>query len=116
MLHAHISTAQSDCDGPTYDSYVLQMNDKELAGQDESNWFGDIEFMERVAMHISNVYATQYGGKLEVTVFEDGTKRFEWSEATEEGYSNKEATFCTHDFCDPEERSHRDVFAEQMGY
>ena len=115
MLHAHISTAQSDCDGPTYDSYVLAMNEKELSGQDENNWFGDIEFMERVAMHISNVYATQFGGSLEVSVFEDGSKRFEWRETTEEGYSNKEATFCEDD-CDLGETSHRDVFAEQMGY
>lgn len=119
MLHAHIFTYATDCDGPISREYVMTMNDDELAGQDEPNWFGDIDFVNRVVCSISSFYAIWHGGVLTVEVLGDeygSEKRFTWSEDTEEGSRNHVAIICENDDCDLEISSYRDHRAESMGY
>jgi hypothetical protein len=114
-LHAHISTASADCDGPMYRDYVMSLNEAELAeSQQDENDFSDIAFRERVMCHL--VHMT--GGRATLVVdSEPGgwAERMACHQDTEEGYRSGEAVFCTDD-CDEDEHSQRDVFAEQMGY
>lgn len=119
MLHAHIYTYTTDCDGPISRDYVMTMNDDELAGQDEPNWFGDIDFVNRVAVSIASFYATCRGGVLTVKVLDDeygNEKRFTWSEDTEEGSRCNTAIICEAESCDLDASSYRDHRAESMGY
>jgi hypothetical protein len=113
ILHAHIDSAARDCDGLYTRDYVMTMTDAErlVAGGDEYAFEG------RVLHHVVSLYG--YGGTLTVTRGdidngEDWT-RLSWSEPTEEGYRNIEATFCRDD-CDLDEHSQRDHTAEAAGY
>lgn len=109
-LHAHVSTASADCDGPTYRDYVEVFNDAERAeSQQEVNDFSDIHFMQRVMMNVCSPYAVH---QMRITVDETG---IEYSEQTEEGYRSGEVRWCRDD-CDTGEAHYRDVYAEQMGY
>lgn len=111
-LHAHVSTAAADCDGPMYRDYVEVFNDAETAEHEAAqgvNDFSDIHFMQRVMMNVASPYAVH---QMTVKVDDSG---IEVSEATEEGYRNASVVWCRDD-CDTEARGQRDVFAEQMGY
>lgn len=111
-LHAHVSTSQADCDGPTYNEYVATFSEEEIAEHTTAqgvNDFSDIHFMQRVMMNVASPYACH-----EMTVKVDETG-IEVHERTEEGYRRAEVQWC-HDDCDTDERSHRDVYAEMMGY
>jgi hypothetical protein len=114
-LHAHVSTASADCDGPMYDEYVITLNDEEIAETEQQyNDFHEIHFRERVMCSI--VHVTGGNGTLSVHSEPGGwADRIEWHQQTEEGYRSAEAVFCEDD-CDTGVTSHRDVYAEMMGY
>lgn len=106
-LHAHMETYEKDCDGPVSDSWVATKR----ADED------DIDFHDRILRNVASVYAILSTGALEVTRFEeDDSIRLSWSEVTEEGFRNREATICKDEGCDTDETSHRDYYAEEMGY
>jgi hypothetical protein len=112
-LHAHVSTAAADCDGPMYRTYVESLNDSERAMHDAANGvndFHDIVFKERV---LGNHVSFCPDGSVRVNVRKEG---FNMSEATEEGYRSADVRWCEDADCDPNAASQRDVFAEQMGY
>lgn len=111
-IHAHVSTASADCDGPLYRDYVTVPNDDEIAESERAqgvNDFSEIHFKERVMMSHCSPYAVH---QLTVKVDDGG---FEWHEQTEEGYRSGEVRWCDDD-CDTGQSSQRDVYAEQMGY
>lgn len=111
-LHAHVSTASADCDGPMYRNYVEVFNDAEIAETEAAqgvNDFSDIHFMQRVMMNVASPYAVH---QMTVKVDEQG---IEVSEQTEEGYRNASVVWCR-DECDTEFHSQRDVYAEAMNY
>ena len=111
-LHAHVSTATADCDGPMYRDYVMAFSDEEKAESEAAqgvNDFSDIHFMQRVMMRVASPYAAR---QMTVRVDESG---IEVREDTEEGYRHAEVRWC-HDDCDTDESSQRDVYAEMMGY
>ena len=111
-IHAHVSTASADCDGPQYSSRVEVFNDEERAEQERAqgvNDFSDIHFMERVFMSVASPYAVH---QMTVKVDEEG---IDVHEQTEEGYRSAEVRWCRDD-CDLEETSYRDVYAEMMNY
>lgn len=112
-LHAHVSTASADCDGPMYRDYVTALNDDERAMHEQANGvndFHDLTFKERVlGNHVS--FHSEFG--VTVKVGEDG---FTMSEQTDEGYRSAEVRWCEDEDCDPNAASQRDVFAEMMGY
>jgi hypothetical protein len=121
-LHAHVSTRAADCDGPVYDEWVVTYSDHERAEQvrayfngimlgydDAVNDFSDIHFMNRV---FTNQCGPDAVHQMTIKVDDDGV---EYHESTEEGYRAGTITWCRKD-CDTSERSHRDVYAEQMGY
>lgn len=109
-LHAHVSTASSDCDGPMYHEYVSTLNDAERAMHEKAqgvNDFHDLEFKARIlSNHVS------FHSNTRVEVDERG---FTTHEQTDEGYRSAEVRWCEDD-CNTDARSQRDVFAEQMGY
>lgn len=112
-LHAHVSKSARDCDGPIYDEYIISLTDEERARSEAANGvndFTDIEFRNRVLTSIVSVYATQQG---RMDVNEGG---FKWHEDTDEGYRAAEVVWCEDESCDPAYTSHRDVYAEMMGY
>jgi len=112
-LHAHVSTASADCDGPQYRSYVETFNDDERAETERAqgvNDFSDIHFMERVMMNVANPYAAR---QMRITVDEEG---IDVHEDTDEGYRSAEVRWCRDERCDTEESSYRDVYAEMMNY
>lgn len=114
-LHAHIETYATDCDGALSGGYLLTMNDEEV-DRAAGGGFGDIQFHNRVLSHVVNTYSIMATGSLTVTRLEDGDVRLSWSEATEEGGRNIEATICT-DPCDlGEDAWRRDHQAEEAGY
>lgn len=105
-LHAHLSTAAVDCDGPIYRDWVTTLNESERADED----WGGLDFRSRLlGLYIS--MRSEFGVK--VTVTSDG---FEWHEPTDEGYASGEVRWCEDEDCDPHAASQRDVYAEQMGY
>lgn len=111
-LHAHVSTASADCDGPIYRSYVATYNRAETAEHESAqgvNDFSDIHFMQRVMMNHCSPFAVR---QMRVTLDETGV---EWHEDTEEGYRNGEIRWCRDD-CDTDETGYRDVYAERAGY
>lgn len=112
-LHAHVSTAAADCDGPMYRDYVTELNDDEVAEHERANGvndFHDLHFKERVlGNHVS--FHTEFGCKVEVTA-----EGFTAHEQTDEGYRSAEVRWCEDESCDPRAYSQRDVFAEMMGY
>ena len=76
-LHAHVSTASADCDGPFYRDYVSTFNDEEIAEHERAqgiNDFSDINFMNRVFTNHCGPYAVH---QLTVKVDDDG---FEWQD------------------------------------
>ena len=112
-LHAHVSTATADCDGPIYREYVTGLSEAEIAEHVEANGindFHDIHFMQRVMMNHCSPYAVH---QMRITVDESGV---EWSEDTEEGHRSGEIRWCRDEDCDPNAESYRDVYAEMMGY
>lgn len=113
-LHAHVSTASADCDGPMYRDYVMGFSDdetKEHEDADGVNDFSDIHFMERVMMSVASPYAVEHG--MTVKVDDAG---IEVHETTDEGYRRAEVVWCRDEDCDPNASSQRDVYAEMMGY
>lgn len=112
-LHAHVSTASADCDGPMYRDYVTELNDDEIAEHEKAqgvNDFHDLHFKERVmGNHVS--FHSEFG----VTVKVDA-EGFTMHEQTDEGYRSAEVRWCEDESCDPRAYSQRDVFAEMMGY
>lgn len=112
MIHAHIETYATDCDGPISRTYMLTMNDEERADD-----FGDITFVNRMVAHVVSAYSTFHGGNLTITNDDEYSvgKRLEWNEVTEEGHRNVVANICTDD-CDDERPTYRDHRAEAMGY
>lgn len=112
MLHAHLDRTATDCDGRLDDSRVLTQTDDEKAGE-----FGDIEFHNRMVGSIVNTYSILSTGNLKVIRLGDAAPdvMIEWSEQTEEGYVHAVIRFCEVE-CDLDESSHRDHFAEMMGY
>lgn len=115
-IHAHVDTYSTDCDGAISRSYIMTPDPEELAGQDAPNWFGDIDFHNRVVAHVVNTYSLVFGGRLDVTKWDDGSVGLDWSEATEEGSRNVNARICEDPDCDTGEHSYRDHRAESMGY
>lgn len=108
-LHAHISTATSDCDGPMYRDYVVFLNDEEKAEherQDGVNDFHELNFKSRILGDMVSFHAESA-----VKVSESG---FTVSEPTEEGHRYVEVSWCEHE-CE-ESYSQRDIYAEMMGY
>jgi hypothetical protein len=112
-LHAHVSTASADCDGPMYRDYVTSLNDVELLMHEKANGvndFHDLEFKSRVlSNHVS--FHSEFGVQASIT--EGG---FTMHEQTDEGYRSAEVYWCEDAECDPNSYSQRDVFAEQMNY
>lgn len=112
-LHAHVSTASADCDGPMYREWVESLNDDEVAMHEKAqgvNDFHDLTFKERVlGNHVS--FHSEFG----VTVKVDA-EGFTMSEQTDEGYRSAEVRWCEDEDCDPRAYSQRDVYAEMMGY
>lgn len=112
-LHAHVSTASADCDGPLYRDYVTGLNHDEMTEHDETggiNDFHDLHFKERVlGNHVS--FYTEFG--VEVRIHKDG---FSIREQTDEGYRSADVQWCEDPDCDPNAYSQRDVYAEMMGY
>lgn len=112
-LHAHVSTASRDCDGPLYDEWVTSLNDDEIAEHDQAqgvNDFHDLHFKERVlGNHVS--FHTEFGVTVKVTA-----EGFSMHEQTDEGYRSAEVYWCEDEDCDPNAYSHRDIYAEMMGY
>ena len=110
-LHAHVSTASRDCDGPLYRDWVESLNDDERAMHEKANGvndFHDLYFKERIlGNHVS------FHAECEVHVFPAG---FRVSEPTDEGYRSAEVIWCEVESCDPHESSQRDIYAEMMGY
>lgn len=119
-IHAHVETASSDCDGHYTSGYTMTLSDAERAAKiaaDGVNDFTDIEFHNRVLASVVNTYSLMSHGTLTVRRFDDGDVRLMWSEATDEGYRNVEATICTDDCVLPHNDSWmRDHRAEAMGY
>lgn len=115
-LHAHFESYSTDCDGAISRDWIVTMNEEELAGQDQDNWFGEIEFHDRVVSAVVNTYSSFRGGRLEVTLDDEyGLPTLEWSEATEEGGRHTSATLCKDD-CNTTYHGYRDHRAEEMGY
>lgn len=112
-LHAHVSTASSDCDGPFYRDYVTALNDVEVKMHEDANGVNDfhaLAFKERVlGGHVS--FHSEYG--VSVKVHERG---FNVHEVTDEGYRAVDVDWCEDEDCDPNTASQRDVYAEMMGY
>lgn len=109
-LHAHVSTAAADCDGPIHRDYVETFNDaeREESGQ-VYNDFSEIHFMDRVFISVCGPYAVR---QMRVTVDEDG---IEFHESTDEGYRQGQVRWCR-DACDTDETHYRDIRAEEAGY
>ena len=137
-LHAHIDADLLDCDGPLYHSRVETLTDEERAeaartcprhggtwGDDPTcedctfedgterpfgpQDFHDYRFKERVLGNIVSFHAEG----ATVTITPGG---FYYSEPTEEGHRAYDVRWCEDTDCDPNARSYRDVYAEQMGY
>lgn len=112
-LHAHVSTASVDCDGPLYRELISSLNDAERAEHEQAqgvNDFHDLHFKARIlAGHVS--FSSEQG--VNVRVDEDGFTAFE---QTDEGHRRANVRWCEDRDCDPTAASQRDVFAEQMGY
>lgn len=103
-LHAHVSTAARDCDGPLYRDYVT------AAREDERDDDFGFAFKERV---MGNHVSFHPLVKVEVEVTPEG---FTTHEVTDEGYRSSEIRWCEDEDCDPNAASQRDVYAEMMGY
>lgn len=108
-LHAHIERYQRDCDGGHSYDYVMTMN-----AEEHEDDLGDVKFNDRVAMAISDFYASAHGSALRVEVGSD-YRRFVFQAPTDEGSIYNEATLCT-DECDTDETGQTDEYAEMMGY
>jgi hypothetical protein len=105
-IHAHVETSATDCDGPLYQSYIMQANE----GEDE---YG---FKSRILMAL---VSWSYDNRV---VFDSGEDDgFDWDSITvdydhDEGHFHGEARTCRNEDCDPDARTQRDVYAEMMGY
>jgi hypothetical protein len=113
-LHAHVSLSQRDCDGPTYDSYVEVFNDDEVAEFNAAqvrgyNDFSDLHFKGRVL-------SGQVAFHAEEATVDIHSEGFNYHERTDEGYRASSVLWCESADCDLGEKSHRDVYAEQMNY
>lgn len=111
-IHAHVSTASADCDGPMYHDYIIVPDADEIAASvkaDGINDFSEIDFRNRVLVSQVSVYCTDEG-TLQVSA-----SGFSWHETTDEGYRSSHVIWCDED-CDESQHSQRDVYAEMMGY
>jgi len=115
-IHAHFESRSSDCDG-TYDrTWTVVPSDDEREGEDEPNWFGEIEFHNRIVASVVNTYSILAAGTLQVDKVEGGT-RLVWTEATDEGGISTEVTLCEDESCDTSGTgTFRDHTAERAGY
>lgn len=86
IISAHVEGVARDCDGMHYSEADYEMDESEKADQ-----FGDLEFFQRVLSYTVNTGSEM--GTLEVTQDENGLPVFNWSERTEEGFSQKHVTF-----------------------
>ena len=112
MIHAHVETYSTDCDGPLSGGFVMVPTDDDLTSD-----FADIEFHHRVVSYVVNSYSLMAGGNLRVSRCDDGRTILVWTEATEEGGRRIDATICNDEGCDlGEEPWQRDHRAESMGY
>jgi len=110
-LHAHISTAGSDCDGPVYDGYIERLSVEEIDEHVKANGVNDFHDLHFKARVLDMMVSFHPQDEATVTITCDG---FTYSEDTDEGYRAAEVRWCEDDCSD--DRFHRDVFAEQMGY
>lgn len=112
-LHAHFETYSTDCDGAISRDWVRVQTEEQAAAE-----FGDIHFHDSVVADVVNTYSLLASGSLRVERLgdaHDAPVRLSWSEATEEGGRQVEATICQDD-CDLGEHHYRDHAAEAMGY
>lgn len=112
-LHAHVSTASADCDGPFYRDYVSSLSPDEIAEHERANGvndFHDLHFKERI---LGNHVSFSPLMVVDVRITPEG---FTTREDTEEGYRYAEVRWCEDESCDPNAASQRDVYAEMMGY
>jgi hypothetical protein len=112
-LHAHLDSYHLDCDGPLYSSRVETLTDAERAEHEKANGvndFHDLHFKDRV---LGMVVSWHPEDEATVTITKGG---FYYSEQTDEGVRSTDVRWCEDTDCDPNARSQRDVFAEQMGY
>lgn len=96
IVHAHVSTNSSDCDGTYSHDYIINPTDEHMAESINANGindFSDIHFREYVLTSIVSVYACVYG---RMDVSESG---FDWSEQTDEGYRAASVVWCEHTHC-----------------
>lgn len=110
QLHAHVETYSTDCDGQYPGGETVEMTFEEQAGHDQDNWFGDLNFMNRVFVRFAGPYAVL---RMTVTVDEDG---FEVEEQHDEGVRRAEVKWCRDDSCEPVKPWRRDLTAERAGY
>ena len=118
-IHAHVETYSTDCDGPIVYDYVITPNEEEIAEHEAKNGvndFSDIQFHHRVVAHVVNTYSLYSQGTLTVNKLEDGSVRLSWTEQTDEGSRNVEATICEDEGCDTGVTRYRDIRAEEAGY
>lgn len=112
MIHAHIETCSTDCDGPLTGGFVMVPTEDDLTSD-----FADIEFHHRVVSYVVNSYSLMAEGNLRVIKCDDGRTILIWAEATEEGGRRIDATICEDESCDlGEEAWQRDLRAEEAGY
>lgn len=103
MLHAHLTTESSDCDGRYSRESIREIETSEL--RDE---FGDITFKQRILGTLLSIYQK---GTLDVTP--DGA---EWNQPTDEGHINVLVEWCDDPECSPPKYGFRDHSAEAAGY
>lgn len=98
LTHVHVDEASLDCDGPHEDGHIER---------------GDI----RTQFDGYDLFLTFNGaGTFEKTVDELGLYEIHVSAPTDEGWHSITFRECTSGACNLDERSHRDVYAEQAGY
>lgn len=112
-LHAHMSTASRDCDGPMYRDYVEALNDDERAEHERANGvndFHDLNFKARILAG-AVFFSAEFGATVNIT-----PEGFTYNEPTDEGHRSVEVRWCEDESCDPNAYTQRDVYAEMMGY
>jgi hypothetical protein len=111
MLHAHIETAQRDCDGLYTSGYMMPLTNEEIEeSKKEVNDFHEIHFMNRIMGLVACPYAIL---RATVKIDEDG---IEVREDTEEGFRNTEVRWCKDESCTEGSPWQRDHTAEAAGY
>jgi len=104
MMHAHVQTSATDCDGTYLRRYTLLMTEEQKTAE-----FGDIEFMNDVFTNLCGPFAVSL---MSIEVVEGSVT---WSERTEEGGRSGSITWCEED-CKDTGSEQRDLTAEAAGY